>query len=84
MSPNVYTFRPRSRERERLTLVSPAALDLDLSTEPLPASLCAGGLRVLPGDLLTEARVVDHAHLLCWLDGKRHLLLVDRLDLTPL
>lgn len=81
---NAFTFQPPKREFETLTVVLPHVLE----REPLTIGeqdTTTKGLRVLPGDLLTQAAEVPQSdYLLCWLDGRKFLVLVCRDHLRPL
>lgn len=79
-----YAFAPTSRERETLPIVGPHVLERDPLTIG-EGDTTAKGLRVLPGDVLTQAaEVPGSAYLLCWLDGRKRLLLVASDQLRPL
>ncbi len=78
-----FVFRPTSRDQENLTVVMPHVLERDPLT--ITETDTTTPLHVLPGDLLTQAAEVPRSdYLLCWLDGRKYLLLVRKSNLSPL
>lgn len=79
-----YQFIPTSRARESLTVVLPHVLERDPVTIG-EGDTATNGLRVLPGDVLKQAaELADSGWLLCWLDGRKLLVLVAKDQLRPL
>lgn len=78
MMNTTYLFKPRSRDREILPVLSPHVLEKDT----VEVGDQRGTVRVLGSDVLTVARDDGGSHLLAWLDGRKTLVMVDRADLT--
>lgn len=73
-----YLFKPRSRDREFLPVLSPHVLEKDA----VEVGDQCGTTRVLGSDVLTVARDDGGAHLLAWLDGRKTLVMVEKADLA--
>lgn len=80
MTPDRYTFSPRTPDRERLPWITADVLETSPPRIQLTDQL--GTVRIWPGDLLTRAHPEPIGnHILCRVGG--FLVLTDLHDLTP-
>ncbi len=77
------TIKLRSQSRSHLVKLHDAVLDLDLSTEPVPASAAAGTVIVADGDPVAVIREIPNdCHVIARVGEV--LALVDVRDLQPI
>lgn len=77
MNGTKYLFNPRSHDRETLPKLNPLALECDAVIHQMQE----GTQRLPKGETLTVAKDAGGSHVLAWTEGRKSLVLVEKLDL---